>query len=147
MSDFEPYPIERRPEPPRPALPGHLVGLAKSVQIRQENLGEHSSETVLSIRLDVGSGSRPVEVELRGTTVSGSVHEGDWIEISTAQVKAGRYTVREIANLSTGAQVEADAATRTPQAKIIRLLFLLVFLAALLFIGYGAWHVFAGPQF
>lgn len=148
MSDFEPYPIERRPsEPPRPAAPGHLVGQAKSVQIRQEILGEDLSQTVLSIRVDTGPQARPVDVELRGTTVSGSVREGDWIEFPIARVESGRYSVRQIANLSTSAQVEADAAVRTPQARIVRLIFLLVLLAALAFIGYVAFQMFQDPLF
>ena len=144
MSDFEPYPIERRrpSEPPRPAAPGHLVGRATSVQIRQEQLGEHSSHTVLSIRVVTGAQAASVEVELRGTTISGSVHDGDWIEFPIAKVEGGRYTVQELANLSTGAQVEADAASKTPQAKVARVTFLLVFLAALAFIGYVAFQIF-----
>lgn len=146
MSDFEPYPVERRrEEPPRPATPGHLVGQAKSVQIRQERVSEHSSVTVVSIRVDTGPQTGLVDVELRGSTVSGSVHDGDWIEIPTNRVKGGRYTVRELANLSTGALVEADAALKTPQARIARVLFLLIFFAILAFIGFIAFHIFQSP--
>ena len=147
MSDFEPYPVERRPEPPRPASPGHLVGQAKSVQIRQESYGEHSSQTILSIRVETAPKAGPVDVELRGTSISGSVHEGDWIEFPTADLKAGRYAVRQLANLSSGAQVEADAALKTPQARLARVIFLLVFLVALAFIGYVAFQLFQGPHF
>ena len=143
MSDFEPYPVERpAAEPPRVARPGHLIGRATSVQTRQEQRGEHQTRTVLSIRLEAGSPARPVDLELRGATISGSVHVGDWVEFSTTGDQKGSYAVRELANLTTGARVEADAALRTPQARVARVVFLLFFLAALVFIAVTAFQIF-----
>jgi hypothetical protein len=131
-SDFPVYPPEPRLPatlPPRGAGPGQRVGRAQGVQTRVEGRGrETSSETVLTFRILDADGGQPAEVELRGRTLSGSVQEGDWVELLDQRAKSGRYEVDRLTNLTTGAEV----ATPRGLPKIVGIVFLVVFAIAFL---------------
>jgi len=118
---FAPYEPDRLPSnrAPRPASPGHRVGRAEGVSTRVEGQGsEHASQSVLGFRLvDPGTG-RPAEVELRGRTISGTVREGDWVEVAGEPGRSGRLEPRKVTNLTTGSEVGSagDPRGRAPRS-------------------------------
>ncbi len=113
---------------PRPASTGHLVGRVEGVTTRVESYGhERSSETVLSFRL-TDAGERPVEVELRGHALSGTVRDGDWVEVAD-QRRQGRVEVATLSNLTTDAQVRAVGSPRSTGVRAFKVVFLILFLA------------------
>ena len=105
------------------------------MQTRVEAQGhERTSETVLSFRLVEVPGGRPVEVELRGVSLSGSVRDGDWIEVPDRPDRSGRLEVAVADNLTTGSQVTARGSSKSPAVRVYKVVFLLVFVAMLAFI-------------
>lgn len=132
FSPYQPSPYVPATQPPRAAASGQRLGRADGVQTRVESHGhERSSETVLSFRLVEGTGERPVEVELRGTSLSGSIRDGDWIEVPDRLDRSGRLEVAAAHNLTTGSQVTARGSLKSPSVKVFRVIFLIVFLAIL----------------
>jgi hypothetical protein len=127
---FSPYgstpgsggPDDRRPEPlgapghlpagelpPRPPAPGARVGRAYGVQVRQESQyssnNANLSMTVLEFRLAEPGNPQPLDVLMRGRSLSGTVRDGDWVELAGPPDATNRWNVGKVANLTTGATV------------------------------------------
>jgi hypothetical protein len=91
-TDFTPYgagpPVPTAP--PRPPAPGHLVGQAEGVGVRTESDPHVSARlvTVLGFRLRT-PGRPPLEVELRGLSLTGAVRDGDWVGFQTGRGRTG----------------------------------------------------------
>ena len=122
---FSPYgspaPEDRRPEPlgqpllpvselpPRPPSPGGRVGRAYGVTVRQESQhGSNSANlalTVLELRLAEPGNPQPLDVLMRGRSLSGTVRDGDWIELAGPPDATNRWNVAEVQNLTTGSTV------------------------------------------
>jgi hypothetical protein len=98
---------------PREAAPGHRLGRAAGVQTRVESQGDFSSETILTVRLVEPGSPRPLEVELRGRTLAGTVRDGDWVEVTGEPGRSGRLEVPAVTNVTTGAEVQAVGSSRT----------------------------------
>lgn len=134
-SDFPVYPPDPRlpaTRPPRTAGPGQRVGRAQGVQTRVEGRGsEASSQTVLTFRIIDADGGQPAEVELRGRTFSGSVQEGDWVELLDRRVRSGRYEVDRLTNLTTGSEVATPRGLPKVAQIILLVVFAIIFLTIL----------------
>jgi len=149
-SGFPPYEPDRLPseQPPRPASAGHRVGRAEGVSTRVEGRGsQYASVTVLGFRLVDPQTGRPAEVELRGRSISGTVREGDWVEVAGEPARSGRLEPSRVTNLTTGSEVGAAGDTRGPLAKTLAVLIVLFFLVVLGFIVHGAYGVITGSGF
>ena len=123
MSDSDGFPAcEPRgglpaPQPARSPTAGHLVGRVESSTTRVESRGrDFGSETMLTFRLLEPDGQGPRGVQLRGRSISGTVHDGDWVEGCTALVEHedGRMEILhwadEIARREAPVEVVADLA-------------------------------------
>ena len=114
-TDFTPY--EAGPPaptaPPRPPAPGHLVGQAEGVSVRTESDPHVSARlvTVLGFRLRT-PGRPPLEVELRGISLTGAVRDGDWVEVPDRRGTNGMFTVPSVTNLTTGLPVSVKGVRR-----------------------------------
>lgn len=102
---------------------------------------DFGSETVLSFRLLGPDGQRPRDVQLRGRSISGTVRDGDWIEVS-ARERSGRLEVEALRNLTTRAEVTTSGSSTSVGARVAKGLFLVVFVAVLLFIAWIMLGVF-----
>jgi hypothetical protein len=147
-SDFPVYePEPRLPVtlPPRPAGPGQRVGRAQGVQTRVEGRGrDTSSETVTTFRILDADGGQPAEVELRGRTLSGTVQEGDWVELANQRAKSGRYEVDRLTNLTTGSEVASPRGLPKAAQVILLVVFAIIFLTVLGFIIVGVMTMNSG---
>ena len=114
-SDFTPYgaDVPVPTAPPRPPAPGHLVGQAEGVTVRTESDPYVSTRliTILGFRLRV-PGRVPLEVELRGLSLSGAVRDGDWVEVADRPGPTGMFTVSAVTNLTTGLPVTVTGVRR-----------------------------------
>jgi membrane-associated protease RseP (regulator of RpoE activity) len=107
-SDFPPHqPSLPSNQPPRLPAPGHLIGVAEATTLRAESdpYVENRLITVLSFRLQVPGQPQPVEVDMRGISLTGTVRDGDWIEVPSQRDKAGVLAVSSANNLTTGLAV------------------------------------------
>ncbi|WP_375424258.1 hypothetical protein [uncultured Friedmanniella sp.] len=142
-SGFPPYEPDGLPasRPPRPAAVGHRVGRAEGVATRVESQGtERSSETILAFRLVDPASGRPVEVELRGRSLAGTVRDGDWIEAAGEPGRSGRLELARVTNLTTSSEVTAVGSSATAGAKVFKIVFLIIFVAILLaVVGVAIW--------
>ncbi|SDV01392.1 hypothetical protein SAMN04488544_3471 [Microlunatus sagamiharensis] len=122
---FSPYgspgPEDRRPEPagqpllpvselpPRPVSPGARAGRAYGVLVRQESqVGSNQQTlglTVLEFRLAEPGNPQPLDVLMRGRSLSGTVRDGDWIELAGPADATNRWNVATVQNLTTGSTV------------------------------------------
>lgn len=118
-----PGPDDRRPEPtgqpllpaselpPRPPAPGGRVGRAYGVGLRQESRSNSNnvnlSVTVLEFRLAEPGNPQPLDVLMRGRSLSGTVRDGDWIELAGPPDATNRWNVAKVQNLTTGSTVVA----------------------------------------
>jgi hypothetical protein len=138
---FPPYPSQPRlpvSQPPRYATPGHRIGRAQGVQTRVEGHGRDAgSETVLTFRLLDADGGRPADVELRSRSLSGTVQEGDWVEVVDRKAPSGRYQVAQLSNLTTGAVVETARGVAKGVRVLLAVVFVLIFVTVLGFIIAG----------
>lgn len=133
---------------PRPASPGHRVGLVQGVATRVENLGSNlSSSTVLGFRLVDPATTTATEVELRGRSIAGTLRDGDWVEVAGEPGRSGRLEPDRVTNLTTSSEVTAIGAGRGPLAKVLAVLFVLLFLVVLVVIGYGVVTMLGEPGF
>ena len=162
---FSPYgsvpgsdgPEDRRPEPggpplnlpanelpPRPPSPGARVGRAYGVQVRQES--QYSSNnanlslTVLEFRLAEPGNPQPLDVLLRGRSLSGTVRDGDWVEVAGPPDVTNRWNLDKVANLTTGSTVVVMGGRRSKVAVVVALVIMAIMLLffALLLIGFFA---------
>lgn len=109
-----------------------LVGECRGVTQQMEGGGNNNIQ-VLSFRVERydGDGNRlpPVPVEMRGARVSGSVREGDHVEIRARLRGDGVMRPRALRNLTTRSKVRIRK--RKLWADVVYLIFLLSFLIAL----------------
>jgi hypothetical protein len=140
---YRPDPALPSPQPPREPAAGHRVGRADGVQLRVEGRGhQRSSETLLSLRLLDPAANRPLDVEVRGLTLSGNVRDGDWVEVAD-RVQDGRVQVSSLTNLTTGAEVATPPPLlRGRTAKVAGALVALLFLTVLAIILVNALSLF-----
>ena len=67
------------------------------MQTRVEGRGnEASTVTVTRFRIVGPEGGQPAEVEIRGRTLAGTVHDGDGIEVLDQRARSGRYEVARL---------------------------------------------------
>lgn len=141
---YEPggYPVPTSELPPRPPAPGARVGRASGVEVRQESQYASSnatmSLTVLAFRLTEPGNPQPLDVLLRGRSLSGTVREGDWIEVAGPPDPTGRWNVDRVQNLTTGSTVVIMGGRRSKAATVVVavVLSLLVLLLLLFVIGF-----------
>jgi hypothetical protein len=131
-SDFTPYAsgVPAQPQPPRLPTPGHLVGQAEGVSVRSESDPYVAARlvTVLGFRLRP-AGRPPVEVELRGLSLSGAVRDGDWVEVLDQPGTNGIFSVPSVTNLTTGLPVSVKGTRRPGRVfAVVLVLFVLVVL-------------------
>ena len=124
-------------EPARPSVPGARVGRAAGVHTRVEARGERSSRTVLAFRLVDPATGLPTEVELRGPSISGTVREGDWVEVAGTPGRSGRLEPGRVVNLTTRSEVSVAGVVRGPLAKALAVLLVLFFVGVLLALVFG----------
>ena len=73
-------------------------------------------------------------MQLRGRSLSGTVREGDWVEVAGPPNLAGRWDVAKVANLTTGATVFVIGGRRSKAATAVTFVVLgLVTLLVVLF--------------
>jgi hypothetical protein len=154
MSHPEPYPPsepDRDPAtrwPPRAAAPGCRVGRVEAVTTRVEGRGSStSSETVLAFRIVDSQTGVPSEVELRGRSIAGTVHQGDWVEVAGEPTRSGRLEPLRVANLTTHAEVSVVGSSRSPAARVLAVVIVLVFLVVLVVLVVNAVQLFTQPGF
>lgn len=127
---YEPGPGLPATRPPRPAATGCRLGRADGVTTRVESHGSTtSSETILAFRLVEPGSARPLEVELRGRSLAGTVRDGDWVEAAGEPGRSGRLEVARVTNVTTGAEVTALGSSTTAGAKAFKIIFLIIFVA------------------
>lgn len=140
---YEPmgYPVPVGGLPPRPPGPGARVGRVSGVEVRQET--QHVSEnaaltlTVLAFRLLEPGNPQPVDVQLRGRSLSGTVREGDWVEVAGPPDAAGRWDVATVANLTTGATVLVKGGRRSRAGTVVLLVLVCVVALVLVLVAAG----------
>ena len=122
---YEPngYPVPVGDLPPRPPSPGARIGRASGVEVRQEaqRVSENAAFTitVLAFRLLEPGNPQPLDVQLRGRTLTGTVREGDWVEVAGPPDALGRYDVAKVTNLTTGATVLVMGGRRSKAAATV----------------------------
>ncbi|MEV5484433.1 MULTISPECIES: hypothetical protein [Streptomyces] len=111
--------------------------MARGVQLRTEMQGGTenrgvSTTVVCTFRIEVqdatGAPVGLVPVEMRGYSFEGSVGDGDRVR-ATGRVKRGTLRVKELLNLTTGAEVSAKT---TPVAVVV--IFVLIFIGFMIFV-------------
>lgn len=118
--------------PPRPPAPGGRVGRAYGVGVRQES--QYSSNnaslslTVLEFRLAEPGNPQPLDVLMRGRSLSGTVRDGDWVELSGKPDVTNRWNVAQVANLTTGSAVVVMGGRRRAAAALVVTLALMLVL-------------------
>lgn len=147
---YEPagYPAPMGEQPPRPPSPGARIGRANGVEVRQETqrAGENVAYgmTVLAFRLVEPGNPQPLDVQLRGRSLSGTVREGDWVEVAGPPDAMGRWNLDKVANLTTGATVFVMGGRRSKAAAIVALTLLAVVLLVVVVIVVAALTTMAG---
>jgi hypothetical protein len=124
------------------------MGRAEGVTVRVESRGSTtSSETVLAFRLVDPQTSRPTEVELRGLSIAGTVRDGDWVEVAGEPARSGRLEPRRVTNVTTGSEVSAVGSSRSPAARVLAVVILLVFVVVLAVILFNVVGMLTDPGF
>ena len=119
-------------KPPREALPGARIGRAEGATTRVEGRGSDArSETVLAFRMVDPASGTPTEVELRGSSIAGTVRDGDWVEVMGDPGRSGRLEPRRVHNLTTRSDVVTDGSSRGPVARVVAVLVVLFFVLVL----------------
>ncbi|MFI0903094.1 hypothetical protein ACH4TE_06035 [Streptomyces sioyaensis] len=115
--------------------------MARGVQLRTEVGGTSDNVgtiVVCTFRIEVqdatGATVGVVPVEMRGRSFEGSVGDGDRVR-ATGKVKRGTLRVKELLNLTTGAEVSAKT---TPVAVVV--------IAVLVFIGFVIFVIVMASQ-
>ncbi|SDR69335.1 hypothetical protein SAMN04488543_0068 [Friedmanniella luteola] len=135
-------------KPPRPAVPGARVGRVEGATTRVEGHGANvRSESVLGFRLVDPQSGVPTEVELRGTSIAGTVRDGDWVEVAGEPGRSGRLEPSRVHNLTTRADVVVAGSDRSPMARMVALLIIVVFVIVAAVIIVGVVQVFGEPGF
>ena len=140
---FEPtgYPAPTGDYPPRPPSPGSRVGRATGVEVRQEmQYGGNSTTvgmTVLAFRLQEPGNPQPLDVQLRGRTLSGTVRDGDWVEVAGPPNAMGRWDGAKVANLTTGATVFVLGGRRSKVGTVVLLVLVALIALFVVLLGIG----------
>jgi hypothetical protein len=122
------------------------MGRAEGVTVRVESRGSTtSSETVLAFRLVDPQTSRPTEVELRGVSIAGTVRDGDWVEVAGEPARSGRLEPLRVTNVTTGSEVSAVGSSRSPAARVLAVVILLVFVVVLAVILFNVVGMLTDP--
>ncbi|MGI3783776.1 MAG: hypothetical protein ACRYG2_23670 [Janthinobacterium lividum] len=148
-------PDDRRPEPhgypvpvgdpvpvgepaPRTPAAGARLGRASGVELRQElRPGADSTSyslTVLAFRLLEPGSPQPLDVQPRGRSLSGTVRDGDWVEVPGPPDATGRWDVARLENLTTGSTVVMTDSRRGAAATVVGIVALSVFALVFLLI-------------
>ena len=155
-----PGPEDRRPEPmgqpllpvtempPRPPAPGGRVGRAYGVGVRQESRSGSNnvnlSVTVLEFRLAEPGNPQPLDVLMRGRSLSGTVRDGDWIELTGPPDATNRWNVGQVQNLTTGSTVVVLGGRPNKVATVIALVLLGALLLVFLLVVIGVLTAMGG---
>jgi hypothetical protein len=124
------------------------MGRAEGVTMRVESRGSTtSSVTVLGFRLVDPQTSRPTEVELRGLSIAGTVRDGDWVEVAGEPARSGRLEPLRVTNVTTGSEVSAVGSSRSPAARVLAVVIILVFVVVLAVILFNIVGMLADPGF
>ena len=121
---YEPggYPMPVGGYPPRPPAPGTRTGRASGVEVRQEAqyAGNNTMYglTVLAFRLMEPGNPQPLDVQLRGRSLSGTVRDGDWVEVAGPPDATGRWDVVKVQNLTTRSTVIMMGGRRSKAALV-----------------------------
>ena len=135
------YPASMGEQPPRPPRPGARVGRATAVEVRQEAQYAGNNQTfgltVLAFRLQEPGNPQPLDVMMRGRSLSGTVRDGDWVELAGPPDATGRWDLAEVQNLTTASTVVVVGGRRSKAATVAVWVVLGVFLlvALLIFVG------------
>lgn len=138
---YEPggYPMPTGGLPPRPPTPGTRIGRVSGAELRQElRPGADTSAyslTVLAFRLLEPGNPQPLDVQLRGRSLSGTVRDGDWVEVAGPPDALGRWDVAKIANLTTGSTVTMMGGRRSKAATVVGIVGLSVIALVVVLIG------------
>ena len=134
------WPVPSGDLPPRPPAPGARIGRASGVELRQElRPGGNStaySATVLAFRLLEPGNPQPLDVELRGRSLNGTVRDGDWVEVAGPPDALGRWSKAKLLNLTTGSTVIMMGG-RSKAATVVALVVVGVLMLIILLIGVG----------
>ncbi|GAA3566414.1 hypothetical protein GCM10022197_22890 [Microlunatus spumicola] len=135
------YLVPNGDQPPRPPAPGARLGRVSGVSVRQEALRQSSSTTlgltVLELRLLEPGSPRPLDVVLRGRSLSGTVRDGDWVEVAGPPDATGRWNVAKVQNLTTGATVVVMGGRPSKAATVVGLVLLGLMLLVVLLVVVG----------
>lgn len=140
---FEPggYLVPSGEQPPRPPAPGARIGRVSGVSVRQEAQRQSSSTTlgltVLELRLLEPGNPRPLDVLLRGRSLSGTVRDGDWVEVAGPPDATGRWNVAKVQNLTTGATVVVMGGRPSKAATVVGVVLLSVMAVVVLLVVVG----------
>lgn len=140
---YEPtgYPAATGDYPPRPPSPGSRVGRASGVEVRQESQPNASSTayglTVLAFRLQEPGNPQPLDVQLRGRSLSGTVRDGDWVEVAGTPNAMGRWDVAKVQNLTTGSTVVVMGGRPSKAGTVVVLVFVGVIVLVVLLVVIG----------
>lgn len=141
-----PPPPELRDEPPpphqqpprQPTRPD--AGVARSVRNRSEQSNMQNGETqyIWTFRIERhdadGNALPPIPVEMRGASFSGSLDEGDWVEIPTGWQPGRTLQLSRIMNLTTGTEFG-----QRPPSPLHRIVKVIAVIIAVLIISVIAW--------
>jgi hypothetical protein len=104
-------------------LRGALAGEVRGLQQRSERAPfgpEGEMWTVVSFRLErfdeAGNRITPVPVELRGLRFTGTLNEGDWVEVEAQEHPGEAHRVEKVFDATTGTMVAALG--RSPGTKV-----------------------------
>lgn len=140
---YEPagYPVPTGGFPPRPPTPGARVGRVSGAEVRQESQYASNSSaltlTVLSFRLLEPGNPQPLDVQLRGRSLSGTVRDGDWVEVAGPPNIANRWDVAKVANLTTGSTVLVMGGRRSKAATVVLVVLLSIIALVLVLFALG----------
>lgn len=102
----------------KPAPDLHLSGTVRGVQTRTEVSGggsfSTSSSTTLVFRLEPLDGGRPVNVQISGSRLDGTVVDGEVVDVSGRLKAQGVIEAVRVVSRDTGATIEAPELPELP---------------------------------
>ena len=114
-----------------------VSGSVRGVQNRTEVHGggqnmQTTSTSILVFRLDPLDGSRPVNVEMRGSRINGTVVDGEVVHVYGKQRRSGVVRAKRIVSQETGATID----TKLPAAlRVFAAIIGLAVLGVFVFVG------------
>jgi hypothetical protein len=131
----QPDPAPRRTKPPRRVSRGAIAGEVRGFNERAEAVGDKLL-TVWSFRLErydkAGNRLPPVAVQMSGMRFSGSINEGEWVEVAGKWREGQVMRVQEVRNLTTNTVVKARKASKA--STVIGWMFTILIFAALIWL-------------